>query len=227
MNLGNWFTSHLCWFIQGHEPSPKILPKWLPQNINNTLNISEKLFLFQHLPALSAVWHGRHWLKRPLFSSNAEAQREFDQWGMSFDNKLVKLKARVLPRESIYQGAKSVQVPRDSTACFSSASNWHAMCVCVFNNWSTSSVPRLQTGPGKVGACLWPALRPWRTGRCFTRLGTAVKLRLLLKPSTRSWVHWVLPFRTRTCESKPGVTNLFEAESYFMASESPEGQPVC
>lgn len=55
------------------------------------------------------------------FSSNTEAQRELDKWGMRFDNKLVKLNGRVLPRESIFQGARSVQVPRDSTIFFLSA----------------------------------------------------------------------------------------------------------
>lgn len=96
-----------------------------------------------------------------------------------------------------------------------------------FHDSSTSSTPERQTGSRRVGACLWPTLRPWKTGCCFTPLGTAAKLRPSSDPSTRSRVHWVLPFRSRPCESKPGVANLFEPVSYFMATESHERSIVC
>lgn len=51
---------------------------------------------------------------RHFFSSNPNAQRELDQWGLNFDHKLINLTGRVLPAEKICQGARSVPVPRAS-----------------------------------------------------------------------------------------------------------------
>ncbi|XP_075903162.1 piwi-like protein 1 [Nelusetta ayraudi] len=39
--------------------------------------------------------------------NNPNAQRELDQWGLNFDQRLINLSARVLPMETIFQGGRS------------------------------------------------------------------------------------------------------------------------
>lgn len=68
-------------------------------------------------------------------------------------------------------------------------------------NCSTIATPGQQTGPGRVGACLWPALPPWETGCCFTLTGTKAKPLNWWNPSKKSHVLWEWLWRILACES--------------------------